>query len=71
VRDRSFENQCYHASRLNLVVAAIILWTTIHLEKVVAQVSKQREIRDVYLSRHGWEHINLTDDYVGNRDLSA
>jgi TnpA family transposase len=28
IRDRSFENQRYRASGLNLVVAAIILWNT-------------------------------------------
>jgi TnpA family transposase len=26
VRDRSFEHQCYRASGLNLVIAAIVLW---------------------------------------------
>jgi hypothetical protein len=29
IRDRSFENQRYRASGLNLVVAAIILWNTV------------------------------------------
>ena len=31
IRDRSFENQRYRASGLNLVVAAIILWSTVYL----------------------------------------
>ncbi|KHP09770.1 hypothetical protein QS26_20190 [Salmonella enterica subsp. enterica serovar Havana] len=31
IRDRSFENQRYRASGLNLVVAAIILWNTVYL----------------------------------------
>lgn len=31
LRDRSFENQRYRASGLNLVVAAIVLWNTIYL----------------------------------------
>lgn len=31
LRDRSFENQRYRASGLNLIVAAIILWNTVYL----------------------------------------
>ena len=30
LRDRSFENQRYRASGLNLVVAAIVLWNTVY-----------------------------------------
>ena len=33
LRDRSFENQRYRASGLNLVVAAIVLWNTVYLER--------------------------------------
>jgi TnpA family transposase len=33
MRDRSFENQRYRASGVNLVVAAIILWNTVYLER--------------------------------------
>ena len=33
MRDRTFENQRYRASGLNLVVAAIILWNTVYLEQ--------------------------------------
>jgi TnpA family transposase len=32
IRDRSYENQRYRASGLNLVVAAIRLWNTVYLE---------------------------------------
>ncbi|MFY0084572.1 Tn3 family transposase, partial [Acinetobacter baumannii] len=35
IRDRSFENQRYRASGLNLVVAAIILWNTVYLGRAV------------------------------------
>jgi len=31
MRDRSFENQRYRASGLNLVVSAIVLWNTVYL----------------------------------------
>jgi TnpA family transposase len=71
VRDRSFENQCYRASGLNLVVAAIILWNTVHLEKVVAAVRAGQDVPDeylTYLSPLGWDHINLTGDYVWRLD---
>jgi TnpA family transposase len=34
LRDRSFEAQ-RHASGLNLVVAAIILWNTVYLERAI------------------------------------
>jgi len=33
IRDRSFENQRYRASGLNLVIAAISLWNTVYLER--------------------------------------
>jgi TnpA family transposase len=32
LRDRTFENQVYRASGLNLVVAAVILWNTRYLQ---------------------------------------
>lgn len=35
IRDRSFEDQRYRASGLNLVVAAIVLWNTVYLERAV------------------------------------
>jgi hypothetical protein len=65
MRNRSYENQRYRASGLNLVVAAILLWKTVYLERAVQDTGK-----DVggtllaYLSPLGWEHINLTGDYV-------
>ena len=69
VRDRSFEHQCYRASGLNLVVAAVVLWNTFHLEQAVAQVRQHRDVPDdylKYLSPLGWEHISLTGDYIWN-----
>ena len=69
IRDRSFENQCYRASGLNLVVTTIIIWNTFYLEKAVENLRKKKHIPDeylAYLSPLGWEHINLTGDYVWN-----
>ena len=68
IRDRSFEQQCYRASGLNLVTAAIVLWNTVYLERAVnALRSHGQNIDDTllqYLSPLGWEHINLTGDYL-------
>jgi Tn3 transposase DDE domain len=68
MRDRTFENQRYRASGLNLLVAAIILWNTIYLERAIGLLQqKGRTISDdllVHLSPLGWEHINLTGDYT-------
>ena len=33
IRDRSFEQQRYRASGLNLVTAAVVLWNTVYLER--------------------------------------
>ena len=68
LRDRSFENQRYRASGLNLVVAAIVLWNTVYLERAVEAlkvhgVTVEQDFLK-HLSPLGWEHINLTGDYV-------
>jgi len=68
IRDRSYENQRYRASGLNLVVAAITLWNTVYLERAVAALRQQQQHVDDSLLAHlaplGWNHINLTGDYV-------
>jgi hypothetical protein len=61
--NRSFDNQRYRASRLNLVVAAIALWNTVYLERAADALARSRAV-DFALFQHvsplGWEHINLT-----------
>ena len=68
IRDRSFEHQRYRASGLNLVTAAIILWNTVYLERAINTMKLQGQKIDENLLQHlsplGWEHINLTGDYV-------
>jgi TnpA family transposase len=68
IRDRSFEHQRYRASGLNLVVAAIVLWITVYLERAGQALEDGGQIIDEPLLSHlsplGWEHINLTGDYV-------
>jgi TnpA family transposase len=43
IRDRTFENQRYRASGLNLTIAAIVLWNTIYLSRAVAELRAQSE----------------------------
>ncbi len=68
IRDRSFENQRYRASGLNLVVTAIVLWNTVYLERAVQALRDSgKNVDDAllpHLSPLGWEHINLTGDYI-------
>ena len=68
IRDRSFEQQRYRASGLNLVTAAIVLWNTVYLERVAHGLRAKGHAVDEellqYLSPLGWEHINLTGDYL-------
>ena len=72
MRDRSFENQTYRASGLNLLVAAIILWNTRYLQAAFDHLAAsgmdvpQDHIRHV--APLGWEHIGLTGDYVWGVD---
>jgi TnpA family transposase len=69
IRDRSFEQQRYRASGLNLVTAAIVLWNTVYLERAVSSMGAAVDDNLLqYLSPLGWEHINLTGDYVWEQD---
>jgi len=66
IRDRSYENQRYRASGLNLVVAAITMWNTVYLERVVTALMQHGRIDESLLphvSPLGWNHIGLTGDY--------
>jgi hypothetical protein len=68
IRDRSSEQQRYRASGLNLVTAAIVLWNTVYLKQAVNALRGHDQGVDnallQYLSPLGWEHINLTGDYL-------
>ena len=68
IRYRSFEQQRYRASGLNLVTAAIVLWNTAYLGRVTRALQRRNQEADNglqrYLSPLGWEQINLTGDYV-------
>src|SRR3954453_9160926 len=59
--------QQHRASGLTLVTAAIVLWNTRYLERAVAALRQAEDVPDqllTHLSPLGWEHVNLTGDYV-------
>jgi hypothetical protein len=68
IRDLSFEQQRYRASGLNLLTAAIVLWNTVYLQRATDALRSPGQPLDnallQYLSPLGWEHINLTGDYL-------
>ena len=67
-RDRSLENQTVRAAALNLVTAAIVVWNTVYLGRAVEALRTRGEPLDATdlggLSPLGWEHLNITGDYV-------
>ena len=68
LRDRSYENQRHRACGLNLVVAAIVLRNTAYIERAVKTLRERGQAISYDLLAHlsplGWEHVNLTGDYV-------
>jgi TnpA family transposase len=66
--DRTFENQSYRASGLNLVTAAIVYWNTVYLGRAVQHLRSAGKAVPDDLLRHvaplGWNHISLTGDYL-------
>lgn len=68
IRDRKPENQSYRASGLTLLTAAISLWNTVYMERAVDALKRKGMKINAQLLSHlsplGWEHINLTGDYI-------
>jgi TnpA family transposase len=67
IRDRTYDNQQHRAPGLNLLVTAIVLWNTRYLHRAIAALRELEEIPHhllTHLSPLGWEHVNLTGDYV-------
>ena len=50
------------------MTAAIVLWNTVYLERAIQAIRDHGQPVDENLLQHvsplGWEHINLTGDYV-------
>jgi TnpA family transposase len=72
LRDRAAEAQQYRASGLALVTAAIALWNTVYLGRALDKLRGGGEIVPDPLLAHlapvGWQHINLTGDYLWDSD---
>jgi hypothetical protein len=72
IRDRTYENQQHRASGLNLLVTAIILWNTRYLDRAITALRAVEPVPEqllAHLSPLGWEHVNLTGDYVGRKRM--
>ena len=67
-RDRSFERQSHRAAALNLVTACIGLFNSRYIDRCLIELRRQQVRFDEQhirrLSPLGWDHINLTGDYV-------
>ena len=68
IRDRGIEGQRHRASGLNLLVAAIALWNTVYLGRALDALRRRGEAASdeflAHLAPLGWQHINLTGDYL-------
>jgi TnpA family transposase len=75
LRDRTFENQGYRASGLNLVAAAIVLWNAVYLARAADALRARGDVVPDDLLAHvaplGWEHVGLTGDYSWADALSG
>lgn len=67
VQERSFEEMTHRASALNLIVAAIVLWNTVYLQKAIERLKERNApIPEQYLPHLSpmlWDHILLTGEY--------
>lgn len=68
IRDHGLQAQGHRASALNLVAGAIVLWNTTYLEAAMRHLDRQGRPVSPDLLQHlsplGWQHINLTGDYL-------
>src|SRR4051812_36057801 len=74
LRDRTAEAQQHRASGLALVTAAIALWNTVYLGRARDALRRRGEAVPNALFAHlaplGWQHINLTGDYLWGADTN-
>lgn len=68
LRDHGLQSQSHRASALNLVAGAIVLWNTTYLQAVLRQREREGHSVPAAMLRHlsplGWQHVNLTGDYL-------
>ncbi len=72
LRDRGAEAQGHRANGLALVTAAIALWNSVYLHRAIDALRRRGEAVPAALLAHlaplGWQHINLTGDYLWSGD---
>lgn len=75
LHDRTAQAQQHRASGLALVTAAIVLWNTVYLGRALDSVRLRGDIVPDALLAHlaplGWQHINLTGDYLWGADAGV
>jgi hypothetical protein len=75
ITDRTFESQNYRASGLNLVIAAIVYWNTVYMQRAVTHLRSTGVAVPAYLlaqtSPLGWSHISLTGDFLWDQAAIA
>ena len=74
LHDRTTQAQQHRASGLALVTAAITLWNTVYLGRALDAARRRGDLIPDTLLAHlaplGWQHINLTGDYLWGADAS-
>jgi TnpA family transposase len=74
LHDRTAQAQQHRASGLALVTAAIVLWNTVYLGRALDAARRRGDVIPDALLAHlaplGWQHINLTGDYLWSADAS-
>ena len=75
LHDRTAQAQAHRASGLALVTAAIVLWNTVYLGRALDAVRLRGDVMPDALLAHlaplGWQHINLTGDYLWDADAGV
>ncbi len=70
IQDRTFDDQRLRAGGLNLVVAAVVLWNTVYLERAVTTLRASGTVVPDELLQHlsplASEHLVLTGEYAGD-----
>ena len=72
LHDRTAQTQQHRASGLALVTAAIALWNTVYLGRALEAARRRGSVIPDALLAHlapiGWQHLNLTGDYLWGAD---
>jgi TnpA family transposase len=71
LRERTLQHQLQRASALNIIINAINVWNTLHLDKAIEYQKGLGSFREDllnHISPLGWEHINLLGEYHFNSE---